>query len=54
MHGKHSLMQGSATFFALRPGLKFEVFRGPVQKKTQMFSNENLLQLVLVLTNLIQ
>ena len=48
------LIQGSSTFFALRTGLKLKFFRGPAFKKPRMFSNEYLLQLVYIITNLIQ
>ena len=48
------LNQGSATFFALRTGLKLKFFRGPAFKKPRMFTNEYLLQLVYIITTLIQ
>ena len=49
-----SVEQGSATFLALRTGLKLKFFRGPAFKKPRMFSNEYLLQLVYIITTLIQ
>jgi len=50
----YTLLQGSATFFALQTGLKLKFFRGPAFKKPRMFNNEYLLQLVYIITTLIQ